>query len=225
MPPIPVDFLPSDLHQHFWETFLKIPRGEAEFLHGQKNPGDYFMPLFSSKADSVDVSWLKNFVGVCDHEHPAVPAFCRTLHAYVKSVSALILINFFPVFIVHFLWKPSNFNDIYSVFSESSLFSLFNLGFFHHFFFFSWKIQLLLVWKPCLKIWTFPCLSNLILSGWVQYIIIVYVCVYIFRYRCRYRYFASILVMLPRLLNLWVFYVLTKVRLGFLISWLMPHFI
>ena len=162
-------------------------------------------------------------MGVCDHEHPAVPAFCRTLRAYVKLVSALILINFFLVFIVHLLWKPSDFNDIYSVFSESSLFSLFNLGFFYNFFFSPWKIQLLLVWKPCLKIWTFLCLSNLVLSGWGQYIITVYVCV--FRYRCRYRYFASILLMLPRLLNLWVFYVLTKVKLGFLNSWLMPHFI
>lgn len=74
-------------------------------------------------------------MGVCDHERPAVPAFCRTLCAYVKLVSALILITFFLVFIVHFLWKPSDFNDIYSVFSESSLFSLFNLGFFYNFFF------------------------------------------------------------------------------------------
>ena len=67
-------------------------------------------------------------MGVCDHEHLAVPAFCRTLRAYVKLVSALILTNFFLVFIVHFLCKPSDFNDIYSVFSESSLFPYSILG-------------------------------------------------------------------------------------------------
>lgn len=89
------------------------------------------------------------------------------------------------------------------------------LGSFHHFFFFM-ENSIIAGLEALFKNLNFPCLSNLILSGWVQYIIIVYVCVYIFRYRCRYRYFASILVMLPMTLNLWVFYVLTKVRLD---SW------